>query len=107
MSSVAIALIAFIGIPGGALLGLFLSLAFRQHHLSSDSEKTVRLRAGLVATMAAVVRGLLAGAAKGSFDVMHPVITDDGRQHHHARPRPRPVWPAGKEVRNVAAGLQC
>ncbi len=65
MSSMAIALMAFIGIPGGALRGLFLSLAFPQHHLSSDSKETARRGAGLVAAMAAVVRGLLAGAAKG------------------------------------------
>ena len=103
----AIALIAFIGIPGGALLGLFLSLSFRQHHLSSDSKKTVRLRAGLVATMAAVVRGLLAGAAKGSFDVMHTGITEMGASTIMLARVLAHYGPQAKEVRNVAAGLQC
>lgn len=107
MSSIAIALIAFIGIPGGALRGLFLSLAFPQHHLSSNSTETVRLRAGLVATMAAVVRRLLAGAAKGSFDVMHTGITKMGARTIMLDRVLAHYGPQAKEVRNVAAGLQC
>lgn len=107
MSSMAIALMAFIGIPGGALRGLFLSLAFPQHHLSSDSKETARRGAGLVAAMAAVVRGLLAGAAKGSFDVMHTGITKMGARTIMLDRVLAQYGPQAKEVRNVAAGLQC
>ncbi|HSZ65381.1 MAG TPA: hypothetical protein VK825_04175 [Xanthobacteraceae bacterium] len=42
--------------------------ALPKHHLSKDSQDVVRLGVGLVATIAALVLGLLIAAAKGSFD---------------------------------------
>jgi hypothetical protein len=38
------------------------------HHLSSDTKDTVKVGMGLVATMAALVLGLLIGAAKDKYD---------------------------------------
>ena len=67
----------------------------------------MRLRAGLVATMAAVVRGLLAGAAKGSFDVMHTGITEMGASTIMLARVLAHYGPQATKVRNVAAGLQC
>ncbi|MEI7837881.1 MAG: hypothetical protein WCK05_15880 [Planctomycetota bacterium] len=64
MSSMTIALITFACIFGGALLGMCLSLALPEHHLSSESKETVKLGAGLIATMAALVLGLLVGSAR-------------------------------------------
>ena len=86
---------------------MFLRLAFTQHHLSSDSTETVRLGAGLVATIAAVVRGLFVGSAKNSFDAMNPGITEMGvRTILIARVLAHYGLQAN-EVRNVAVGLQC
>jgi hypothetical protein len=73
-----IALITFACIFGGALLGICLSLALPQHHLSNESKETVKLGAGLIATMAALVLGLLVGSAKSSFDAMNNGITEMG-----------------------------
>jgi hypothetical protein len=53
---------------GGILLGMMLRSKLPQHHLSEDSQDVVRLAIGLVATIAALVLGLLIAAAKGSFD---------------------------------------
>jgi integrase len=39
-----------------------------KHHLSKDSQDVVRLGVGLIATIAALVLGLLIAAAKSSFD---------------------------------------
>ncbi|MGB3038178.1 MAG: hypothetical protein WBB72_12465, partial [Methyloceanibacter sp.] len=39
-----------------------------EHHLNSHAKDVVRLGAGLIATIAALVLGLLIAAAKGSFD---------------------------------------
>ena len=78
MSSMTISLITFACIFGGALLGICLSLALPEHHLSNDSKETVKLGAGLIATMAALVLGLLVGSAKSSFDVMNNGITEMG-----------------------------
>jgi hypothetical protein len=78
VSSMTIALITFACIFGGALLGICLSLALPQHHLSNESKETVKLGAGLIATMAALVLGLLVGSAKSSFDTMNNGITEMG-----------------------------
>ncbi len=53
---------------GGIALGALLRTTLPQHHLSKESQDIVRLGAGLVATIAALVLGLLIAAAKGSFD---------------------------------------
>jgi hypothetical protein len=42
--------------------------ALPKHHLNKDSQDVVRLGVGLIATMAALVLGLLITAAKSSFD---------------------------------------
>ncbi|HCZ17038.1 MAG TPA: hypothetical protein DHV85_21200 [Candidatus Accumulibacter sp.] len=78
MSSMSIALITLVCILGGALLGLFVGTRLPEHHLSDDSKDTVKLGAGLVATMAALVLGLLVGSAKHSFDAMDNGIIDIG-----------------------------
>jgi hypothetical protein len=53
---------------GGILLGSLLRDALPKHHLNKDSQDAVRLGVGLIATMAALVVGLLIAAAKNSFD---------------------------------------
>ncbi len=68
MSSLAIAGIAFVCIFGGALLGMFFRTILPEHHLSQESKDVVKLGMGLIATMAALVLGLLTGSAKGAFE---------------------------------------
>jgi hypothetical protein len=53
---------------GGVFLGTVLRSKLPKHHLSEESQDVVRLGIGLVATIAALVLGLLIAAAKGSFD---------------------------------------
>jgi uncharacterized membrane protein len=53
---------------GGIFLGTLLRRALPKHHLNSRAKDAVRLGAGLTATIAALVLGLLIAAAKGSFD---------------------------------------
>jgi hypothetical protein len=68
MTSLEIAGIAFACIFGGALLGMFFRIVLPEHHLSADSKDVVKVGMGLIATMAALVLGLLTGSAKSSFD---------------------------------------
>ena len=51
------------------LVGTALRRVLPDHHLSKETQDVVRLGAGLIATIAALVLGLLIGGAKGSFDV--------------------------------------
>jgi len=71
-------IIAFCCIFGGALLGLFLQRFLPEHHLKPESKDAVKLGAGLIATMAALVIGILVGSAKSSFDNVTNNITQGG-----------------------------
>jgi len=59
----------------GALAGLFLRNRLPDHHLREDSKDIVKLGAGVIATMAALVLGLLVSSAKSSFDKMSDELT--------------------------------
>ena len=75
MSPLAISLIVFACVFGGALLGMFIRAALPDHHLSTDSKDIIKLGMGLIGTMAAVVLGLLIGTAKGSYDARRGELT--------------------------------
>src|SRR5213595_4058938 len=62
------AAILFIGLVGVALLGRRIRRYLPEDHLSADSKDAVKLAMGLVATMTALVLGLLVSSAKGTYD---------------------------------------
>jgi hypothetical protein len=68
MSSLTLAGIVFACVFGGTLLGMLLRTILPEHHLSSESKDVVKLGMGLIATMSALVLGLLVASAKSSFD---------------------------------------
>ena len=78
MSPMTVALIAFVFIFGGALLGLFLRTLLPEHHLRDDSKDALKLGAGLIAILVALVLGSLVGSAKSSFDAMNSGLTELG-----------------------------
>ncbi|MGU7770524.1 bestrophin-like domain [Burkholderia sp. MR1-5-21] len=71
MSHVEIALIVFVCVFGSALLGLYVRTLLPEHHLSDESTNVLKLAVGLIATMAAIVLGLLISSAKNSFDTVN------------------------------------
>ena len=64
VSSMAISWLVFGCIFGGALLGMGIRAVLPKHHLSPDSKDVVKLGMGLIATMSALVLGLLVAWAK-------------------------------------------
>jgi len=68
MNSLALSCVIFAFIVGGIFLGVLLRRTLPEHHLSKDSQDVVRLGVGLIATIGALVLGLLIAAAKSSFD---------------------------------------
>jgi hypothetical protein len=76
MSSFAISLIVFLCLFGGAMIAILLRGSLPEHHLSADSQGVVKLAMGLVATMAALVLGLLVSSAKSSYDAQSAELTD-------------------------------
>jgi hypothetical protein len=75
MSEAAISCIVFACVFGGALLGMILRAALPESHLSTDSKDFVKLGMGLIATMAALVLGLLIASAKSSYDIQRNELT--------------------------------
>jgi hypothetical protein len=76
LSSLIVGLIAFLFIFGGALLGMFLRGVMPENHLSDDSKDSVKLGMGLVATMCALVLGLLIASAKTYYDTQNAELTE-------------------------------
>jgi hypothetical protein len=76
MNSYLIASISFLCIFGGALSGLFFQRFVPSHHLSKESQDSVKLGAGLIATMAALILGLLVSSSKGTYDRVNTLIND-------------------------------
>ena len=64
----AISWITFACIFGGALLGMLLRKLLPEHHLDADSKSVVNMGMALIATMSALVLGLLIASAKSSYD---------------------------------------
>jgi hypothetical protein len=78
MSSLTIGLISAGCIFGGALLGLFLQGLLPEGHLRDNSKDTVKVVAGMIATLAALVLGLLVSSAKSSFDGTNTAVIENG-----------------------------
>ena len=68
MSALALSLLIFALILCGIFIGALLRTTLPEQHLSKESQDVVRLGVGLIATMAALVLGLLIASAKTSFD---------------------------------------
>jgi hypothetical protein len=68
MSPLALSIIIFLLTLAGIGLGTVLRAQLPKHHLDKDSQDVVKLGLGLVATIGALVLGLLIASAKTSFD---------------------------------------
>src|SRR6201981_3428310 len=68
MSPMAIGWTVFALVFGSALLAMSLHNELPEHHLSADSKDVVKLGIALIATMAALVLGLLIASAKSAYD---------------------------------------
>jgi hypothetical protein len=68
VGSIEIGGIVFVCCFGGAAAGMVLRAVVPEHHLSQDSKDVVKLGMGLIATLAALVLGLLIASAKSAFD---------------------------------------
>jgi hypothetical protein len=62
------AAIITVSLFGAVLVGMRLRRFLPEHHLGEDTRDTVKLAMGLVATMSALLLGLLVSSAKGTYD---------------------------------------
>jgi hypothetical protein len=75
-NSLVIGLIVFAVIMAGALAGLGLSQVLPAHHLSSETQSLVSLSMAVVATVSALVLGLLISNANNSFATYGREVTE-------------------------------
>ena len=68
MSSQLVFLVTFVSIAIGGGLGMLIRIRLPDADLIAESKEVVRLGAGLMATMAALVLGLMIASAKNSYD---------------------------------------
>lgn len=111
MSSVTILLITFTCIFGGALIGILLRAALPEHHLRDDSKDVIKLGAGVIATLTALVLGLLVGSAKSSFDAVNTLIMQNSAKIITLDRALAQYGPETKEARNllrnsIATGIE-
>ena len=60
---------------GSGLLGVRFRAVLPENHLTTETKDAVKVGMGLVATMAALVLGLLVASTKGSYDVQKSEVT--------------------------------
>lgn len=75
MNSAIVAALLFIALGGVVLLGRGARRYLPADHLSADSKDAVKLAMGLVATMTALLLGLLISSAKGTYDTVRGEVS--------------------------------
>jgi len=78
MSSIDVGIISALCISAGLFLGLLLGRTLPEHHLSDHSKDTIKMATGMIATLTALVLGLLVGSAKNSFDTISTADITNG-----------------------------
>jgi hypothetical protein len=103
MNSIWVSVIIFVCVFGGALLGLAIRMVLPGHHLNGDAKEAVKLGAGLVATLTALVLGLLISTSKGSFDATNTMLTQSSAK---ILQMDRVLANYGSETREIRSLLQ-
>jgi len=78
MDPLIVGLISVVCISIGLLVGLLLQNILPARHLDERSRDTMKIAAGMLATLTALVLGLLVSSAKSSFDAMNTAIASAG-----------------------------
>jgi uncharacterized membrane protein len=69
-----VGIIVFTCTFAGSVLGMWLRTVLPEHHFDTESKDTVKVGIGLVATMTALVLGLITASAKSSFDEVNTAV---------------------------------
>jgi len=76
VTPILIGIVTFLCTFGGTWAGMRLRGVLPGHHLSKESNDTIRIGIGLIATMTALILGLVTASAKGSFDDVNKAIKE-------------------------------
>jgi hypothetical protein len=84
MNSIESATLTFVLIFGAASAGFIFQKRLPSHHLSDQSKAAAHLGAGLIATLAALILGLLVSSTKGSYDQTGSLVNEIAASFEHA-----------------------
>jgi hypothetical protein len=87
----------------GVLFGTWLRTALPKHHLEDESKDVIKLGIGLIATMTALVLGLVTASAKNSFDAVDGAVKETAVQ---LLALDRTLARYGPETREIRKGLK-
>jgi len=105
MSTIATSLTVFASVFAGALVGMRLRRILPEHHLSPETKDTVKLAMGFVATMAALILGLLVASAKDSYDAQASGVTQLAAKVVYLDRLLANFGPDAKDVRELYRGV--
>jgi hypothetical protein len=74
MNPVIVGMIVFACTLGSSLLGMWLRTVLPEHNLDGESKDTIKVGVGLIATLTALVLGLITASAKSSFDTLDSAV---------------------------------
>ena len=80
MNPLIVGVLVFAFTFGGALAGIWLHSRLPEQHLNSGSQATVNIGIGLIATMTALVLGLVTASAKSSFDTLDAAVKESAAE---------------------------
>lgn len=104
MGAIVTSLIVFACVFGGALFGMFLRAVLPAHHFDDDTKDVIKLGMGLVATMTALILGLLIASAKGSYDTQKSEVAELSAKVIFLDRVLARYGPETKEIRNLLRG---
>ena len=84
MNSIESAVLTFVLIFGAASAGFILQQRLPPNHLTDQSKGAAHLGAGLIATLAALILGLLVSSTKGSYDQTVSLVNEIAASFEHA-----------------------
>lgn len=76
MNAIGISFLVFLCIAAGAIAGLALRRRLPDHHVDENAKGVVNMVMGLIATMSALVLGLLIVSAKGTYDTQSGYVAE-------------------------------
>ena len=104
MSAIVTSLIVFACVFGGALFGMLLRAVLPAHHFDDDTKDVIKLGMGLIATMTALILGLLIASAKGSYDTQKAEVAELSAKVIFLDRVLARYGPETKEIRNLLRG---
>ena len=106
MNPILISIVVIVCTYCGTHLGLRIRKSLPEDHLSADTKEIVKLSAGLIATLTALVLGLLVSSAKDTLDTMNRELTQDGAKIILLDRNPGQLW-AGNERDSHPVARSC